>query len=49
MYIEVGQQLLNGQNDYISLLALWNEYKKMTGKILITKSILCFFLSFKSC
>lgn len=48
MYIEVGQQLLNGQNDYISLLALWNEYKKMTGKILL-KSILFFFISFKSC
>lgn len=33
MYIEVGQQLLNGQNNYILLLTLWNDYKKMTGKL----------------
>jgi hypothetical protein len=32
IYFEVGQQLLNKQNDKISLLTLWNEYKKMTGK-----------------
>lgn len=35
MYIEVGRQLLSGQNDYLSLLNLWNQYKKMTGKIKI--------------
>lgn len=33
MYFEVGEQLLNGQKDYISILNLWNEYKTMTGKI----------------
>lgn len=33
MLIEVGKQLLSGQNDYISVLTLWNEYKTMTGKI----------------
>lgn len=33
MLIEVGQQLLRGQHDYISVLTLWNEYKTMTGKI----------------
>ncbi|KAE9533494.1 hypothetical protein AGLY_009132 [Aphis glycines] len=30
MLIEVGKQLLSGQNDYISVLTLWNEYKTMT-------------------
>ncbi|XP_025407976.1 midasin-like [Sipha flava] len=33
IYFEVGQQLLNKQNDKISLLTLWNEYKKMTDVI----------------
>lgn len=33
MLIEVGKQLLSGQNDYISVLTLWNKYKTMTGKI----------------
>lgn len=31
MYTEIGYQLLNGENDYISLLTMWNEYRKMTG------------------
>jgi len=33
MFIEVGEQLLSGHNDYISILTLWNDYKTMTGKI----------------
>lgn len=33
MYIEVGNQILNGKTDYVLLLTLWNEYTKMTGKI----------------
>jgi len=43
MFIEVGEQLLRSQNDYISMLTLWNEYKTMTGKIYINE-YLCFIL-----
>lgn len=32
MYNKASQQLLKGQNDYILLLDLWNEYNKLTGK-----------------
>ncbi|VVC30846.1 ATPase, dynein-related, AAA domain,von Willebrand factor, type A,AAA+ ATPase domain,P-loop [Cinara cedri] len=30
IYLKVSEKMLNGQTDYIELLYLWNEYRKMT-------------------